>query len=683
MKTPFRPTALPGWSFAPRRGAVLDTLLEAGIGCALLMALARVLEGAGSAAGAVVANLSQFLSLFWLVAWPAWRLRSIESRGWWIRIELGLLRAAILGLVLVSVATALSAVIRGIRPTWNGMANILFWFLLLRATVAAGAVVARQVRRRVRWQLVVSHVGVIMMMFVTLTSGGSVVGLLAVTHFIPPHPMDMAVSVRDELELAGAVSPLNRERTSRVFRLIFARRLPVRGGSPLIAFASSPQLPDALGLVARNGTILQGNVTIGQDGRKTRPATSWMDLVRLPPARATRLRSVALSGRAGRDQTQTQGQNNPESVVVLPIRSGTGVVTALLVLRVTDFQPTQQQFFRLLLAIFGVSTIALILVTSIPMLGLSFLFSYILARGLTRRLESLSRVATSIAAGNLAERAPVTTGNEVGRLAEDVNRMADHLQTTMGELEAARAQSDEALRLRQELIANISHELRTPLSTMRAYLEMATMKESLPAGTAPDGAGDGVMVPGLTLQALQSETARLEALVDDLFALSRAQAGAIEMRLEAVEVAELVEEIAALMRPLAQREGRIVLSAEILHRPLYARADRARLQQILANLIRNAVRYTPDGGIIVLSVSREAEWILVSVADTGEGISAEQLPRIFDRFYRADPARSRATGGAGLGLAIVREFAELMGGRVEVESIVGEGSRFHVVLPSA
>jgi signal transduction histidine kinase len=182
---------------------------------------------------------------------------------------------------------------------------------------------------------------------------------------------------------------------------------------------------------------------------------------------------------------------------------------------------------------------------------------------------------------------------------------------------------------------------------------------------------------------LQAETERLEALVDDLFALSRAQAGAIEMRLQSVDVSALVEEIAALMRPLAQREGRIALSAEVLHRPLWAMADPTRLQQILANLIRNAVRHTPDGGIIIMSVSREGEWVLVSVADTGEGIPAEHLPQIFDRFYRADPARSRATGGAGLGLAIVREFVELMGGHVEVESTPGEGTRFHVFLPAA
>ncbi len=682
MKTPFQTPASASRSFAPRRGAGVRTLLEAGLGCALLMVLAGLLQRFGGGVGVAVANLPLFLSLFWLVAWPAWRLRPIERRRWWARTGLALSRAVVLGLLLLGVATACSVGILGDHPAWNGMANVLVWFLLLRGMVAAAAVVGRRVRRRLRWQLIVSHVGIIVLMFVTLTSSGSVLGLIAVTHLIPPHPVDMASSIRDELELARAVSPLNRPRADEVFRLIYARRLPVRGGSPLIAFVGSPQLPDAVGLVARNGAILQGRVTVGQDGKKTRPATSWIDLVRLPPVRAARLRNLTLRGRAGRDRSQAQGQNAPESVVTLPIRGRNGAVTALLVLRVTDFQPTQQQFLRLLLAIFGVSTIALILFSSIPMLGLSFLFSYMLARGLTRRLESLSGVATSIAAGNLAERAPVTTGNEVGRLAEDVNQMADHLQTTMGELEAARAQSDEALRLRQELVANISHELRTPLATMRAHLEMVMMRDSLPAGAAPAVEGGDVSVPAPTLQALQAETERLEALVDDLFALSRAQAGAIEMRLEAVDVAELVEEIAALMRPLAQREGRIALSAEVLHRPLYARADRTRLQQILANLIRNAVRHTPDGGIIVLSVSREAEWILVSVADTGEGISTEQLPHIFERFYRADPARSRATGGAGLGLAIVREFVELMGGRVEVESVVGEGARFHVFLPS-
>jgi signal transduction histidine kinase len=680
MMTDSQPAASTTWSPGPRRGATLRTLLEAGFGCALLMVFARLLQGPGSGFGAVVANLPLVLSLFWLVAWPAWRLRPVEGRHWQA-IGLGLVCAVAVGLVLALIGTALSALVLGSHPAWNGMASVFFWYLVLRAMVAVSAVVARRVRRRVRWQLIVSHVGIIVVMFVILTSGASVIGLFVATHYLPSHPREMAASVVDDLRLAQAASPLDRPRMNEVFRQIYTRQLPLRGGSPLVTFARAPLLPNAIGLVAPDGRVLEGRISVGQDGQQTRSISSLADLTHLASTHWDRLRRTALAGRTG--QERIAGANLPESVVVTPILGARGAVTALLVLRVTDFQPTQQQFFHILLAIFGLTTIALIVITSVPMLGLSFLFSYLLARGLTRRLESLSGVATSIAAGNLAERAPVTAGNEVGRLAEDVNRMADHLQTTMGELETARAQSDEALRLRQELVANISHELRTPLATMRAHLETVTMRDSLPVGVAPTGGGGEVSVPIPTLQALQAETERLEALVDDLFALSRARAGAIEMHLETVDVAELVDEIATLMQPLAQREGRIALSAEILHRPLWARADPTRLQQILANLIRNAVRYTPDGGIIVMSVSRQAEWILVTVADTGEGISAEQIPQIFDRFYRADPARSRATGGAGLGLAIVREFVELMGGKVEVESVVGEGTRFHVFLPSA
>jgi signal transduction histidine kinase len=681
MSTDSQAPASTPWSLAPRRGATLRTLLETGLGCAILMLFARLFRGSGSGVGAIVGDLPLFLSLVWLTAWPAWRLRPIERRRWWARIGLGFLRAVAVGLVLAIIGTGLSLALLGNHPAGNVMASIFFSYIVLRAVVTVGAVLARRVRRRVRWQLVVSHVGIIVLMFVILTSGASVMGLFVATHYVPSHPSEMAASVSDDLRLAGAVLPVDGQRTNEVFGLIYARRLLLRGGSPLVAFASAPLLPNAVGVVTPDGRVLQGRIMLGQDGKRTRVASSLADLTHLSPARWEALRRTALEGRTG--QERLGGNNLSESVVVEPIRGGHGVVTALLVLRVIDFQPTQQQFFRILLTIFGLTTIALILITSIPMLGLSFLFSYLLARGLTRRLESLSGVATSIASGNLDQRVPVTAGNEVGRLAEDVNRMADHLQTTMGELQAARAQSDEALRLRQELVANISHELRTPLATMRAHLETVTMRDWLTAGVAPAGGGGDVPVPAPTLQVLQAETERLEALVDDLFALSRAQAGAIEMRLEAVDVADLVEEIAASMQPLAQREGRIALSAEILHRPLWARADRSRLQQILANLIRNAVRYTPDGGIIVMSVSRQAEWILVTVADTGEGISAEQLPEIFDRFYRADPARSRATGGAGLGLAIVREFVELMGGRVEVESVVGEGTRFHVSLPSA
>jgi signal transduction histidine kinase len=145
----------------------------------------------------------------------------------------------------------------------------------------------------------------------------------------------------------------------------------------------------------------------------------------------------------------------------------------------------------------------------------------------------------------------------------------------------------------------------------------------------------------------------------------------------------MVGEVASLMRPLAQREGMLSLVVEAPPGLPQAMADPDRLRQILSNLVRNAVRHTPDGGIIVMSVAREDPWVVVSVADTGEGIAPEHLPHIFERFYRADQARTRSSGGAGLGLAIVREFVELMGGKVTVESTVGEGSCFRVYLPSA
>jgi len=145
----------------------------------------------------------------------------------------------------------------------------------------------------------------------------------------------------------------------------------------------------------------------------------------------------------------------------------------------------------------------------------------------------------------------------------------------------------------------------------------------------------------------------------------------------------MVGEVASLMRPLAQREGMITLVVEAPPGLPRAMADPDRLRQIISNLVRNAVRHTPDGGIIVMSVAREDPWVVVSVADTGEGIAPEHLPHIFERFYRVDQARTRSSGGAGLGLAIVREFVELMGGKVTVESTVGEGSCFRVYLPSA
>jgi signal transduction histidine kinase len=192
-----------------------------------------------------------------------------------------------------------------------------------------------------------------------------------------------------------------------------------------------------------------------------------------------------------------------------------------------------------------------------------------------------------------------------------------------------------------------------------------------------------IHIPRPTIDALRHELERLAGLVDDLFALARVETGALQLQIVPTDVAALVREVAALLRPLAQRESAITLTANVPPDLPLAMVDADRLRQILANLVRNAIRHTPEGGIIALSVSAEGPWVMLHVADTGEGIPAEHLPLIFDRFYRVDQARSRASGGAGLGLAIVREFVEGMGGHVTVESVVGEGTCFHVSLAAA
>ncbi len=372
-----------------------------------------------------------------------------------------------------------------------------------------------------------------------------------------------------------------------------------------------------------------------------------------------------------------------------PLRDAAGHTIALVLVQSPTLGIAAGQFPALTVAVFGVTTLTLIVATLILTLGLSALFGYLFAHGLTRRLEAVSKAAAAIAAGDLSRRAPVTSLNEVGRMAGDFNRMAAHLETTMGELQHSRRQAEEALRARQELVAAISHELRTPLAVVRAHLESLSMQPAgVTAGTTVPERGPtmeplDVAVPARTLASLQTELDRLAALVDDLFSLSRAETGAVHVHCAPTDVGALIEEVAALMRPLAQSEGKLSVAVEVERGMPPALADGDRLRQILGNLVRNAVRHTPEGGIIALSVTSEGPWIVIAVADTGEGIPAADLQRIFERFYRVDQARTRTSGGAGLGLAIVREFVELMGGHVTVESTPGEGSCFKVYLPMA
>jgi signal transduction histidine kinase len=297
----------------------------------------------------------------------------------------------------------------------------------------------------------------------------------------------------------------------------------------------------------------------------------------------------------------------------------------------------------------------------------------------------MTQAARRIEAENLAERLHGAESNdELGRLAGTLNEM-------LGRLEAAFAQA-------RRFSADASHELRTPLTVLRGEIEVALR--------SPRDAEEYRVV----LESALQEVERLSRLTADLLLLSRADAGALRPARETVELDRLLEEAAKQGEILARgRDVRVGLEAV---EPLVARGDAGLLGQLLLNLVDNAVKYTPDGGRVGLalcarsrsvdqsngqaadtrtgsghSITRPLDhltaWAEIAVRDTGPGIPTEILPHIFDRFYRADQARSREVGGAGLGLCIARTIAELHGGRIEVESAPGAGSVFRLLLPQA
>jgi len=245
--------------------------------------------------------------------------------------------------------------------------------------------------------------------------------------------------------------------------------------------------------------------------------------------------------------------------------------------------------------------------------------------------------------------------------------------------ERERTRAEQADRKRRELIVNASHELRTPVAAIRAHLEsllMATDPETERSLPREELRG--------YLGIAHRESERMGALVDDLLALARAEAGELRLDLGPVRAAEVCAEVCAALAPLAKRERQVTLVHDAVPGLPRVTADRQRLGQVLENLVRNAVTHTPEGGIVSLTLRAAGPGFLeLCVADTGSGIAPEELDRIFERFYRTDASRARASGGFGLGLAIVRDLVAAMGGTITAESVPGQGSTFRLHLAVA
>ncbi|MEU5285028.1 HAMP domain-containing sensor histidine kinase [Streptomyces sp. NPDC020755] len=274
---------------------------------------------------------------------------------------------------------------------------------------------------------------------------------------------------------------------------------------------------------------------------------------------------------------------------------------------------------------------------------------------LVRPLYALTGAAQRMRDGEQPESVPVSGDDEVGRLAAAFNDMSAH-----------RARLEEQ---RKAMVSDVAHELRTPLSNIRGWLEAAQ---------------DGLADPDPAfVSSLLEEAVLLQHIIDDLQDLAAADAGVLRLHPEPVEVRELLRQAAAAHQARAENAGVTLAVMGTAPGPAL-RADPVRLRQVVGNLVSNAVRHTPEGGRVTLCAYASEEGdgaVLVEVADTGSGIPSEDLPHVFDRFWRAEKSRSRRTGGSGLGLAIVRKLVEAHGGTVDAASVEGKGSTFVLRLP--
>lgn len=397
-----------------------------------------------------------------------------------------------------------------------------------------------------------------------------------------------------------------------------------------------------------------GQGMMGNDGGHMMPFQPTL----LGRVLAQRLVLVDATGRVVLDtQGLWEGQTAPAEAVALgaPIRVGNAQVGTLLVLPagVAGVVTLESEF----LSAVNRAVLGAVIIASVAALILVALIVYRIIAPLRR----LQRAAQAIAQGDLSQRVPVATQDEIGAVSFAFNEMASSLER--------------AEKARRQMVADVAHELRTPLAVLQANLEAMQ---------------DGVLPMDLEqVQVLYDQVQLLNRLVADLRLLSLAESGHLTLEKQPTELLPLVQKVAGQFETAAaQKAVRLIITApdNLPALPL----DAQRIQQVLANLLDNALRYTPEGGEIRIEITPEQSRrrIVVAVSDTGPGIPHEDLPHVFERFYRADKSRTRSSGGSGLGLAIVKQLVQLHGGEVRAISPIytdpqgqSYGTRLEFTLP--
>ena len=288
---------------------------------------------------------------------------------------------------------------------------------------------------------------------------------------------------------------------------------------------------------------------------------------------------------------------------------------------------------------------------------IALLLGIFLSRTLTRPIRELTRATHAISEGDLSQQVPVRTNDELGELAQAFNKMSNELSRSVN--------------TRKQMTADIAHELRTPLSLILGHAEAVH---------------DGVLPPTReNFEIIREEATRLENLVNDLRTLSLADAGELSINRQIIEPQRLLQEVAALYQYQTERK-KITLKLDMDTWLPNIEVDPGRMTQVLTNILDNAMRHTPEGGHILLAAQQTGEFVELAVQDSGPGVSAENLERIFERFYRTDASRQRegvVPGGSGLGLAIARSIVQAHNGQLSAESEAGQGLKIIIKLPKS
>ena len=368
-------------------------------------------------------------------------------------------------------------------------------------------------------------------------------------------------------------------------------------------------------------------------------------------------------------------KGRPEIVEAMQKGTGTNVRTSktishdmVYIARMVDLAGTASvvfpnvQFVRVSVELTDVNKIMYeirfkIVLASIVVLVLVIFSSQVVSRRLSRPLVEIGEMVKEIKAGNLEQKLPVRTQDEIGRLSELINEMTDRLKADIEQLKKLE-------RVRSEFLGNVSHELRTPIFTLKGFLE-----------TLLEGAIDDKTVNRAFVEKAYHHASRLDSLLTDLIEISRIESGEMKLSFRYFDVVTWLRQIAAdFADSAAKRKQKVVI--DVPDREILAFGDKERLKHALGNIVDNAIKYSPDGATVVVRLAESDRTVSISVTDEGPGIEPEHLPRIFERFYRVDKARSREVGGTGLGLAIVKHIIEAHDSKIVVTSEVGKGTSF-------